>query len=171
MHKYIAMAALAALLAGCGQKDQSALSEVPAMPAPTATVASPANEAPASASTSAAPVEESRREAPRKGLGPKHAFNAGVNIMMARDVCKLPAGDIAKFSAYSKWLVGDDQEMRKAYLLGAQKTAELHRVLAKKNELPTLEKKVCPGVKDMLTVISRGIKTVKPIIGQMPITQ
>jgi len=168
MRKYIAMAAIAALLAGCNQKEESALTDIPAMPAPAASVAEPVNDAPASASTTAA---ESPSVALRKQLGPKHAFNAGVNTMMARDVCKLPAGDIAKFTAYSKWLVMDDQSLRKAYLLGAQKTAELYTAMAKKKELAKLESEVCPDVKKMLAVISRGIKAAPGPVGQAPITQ
>lgn len=171
MSKYFALIALAAVLAGCGKKDESALSDVPAMPAAAAAVATTVKGAPAPASTAPVPAPVSPAEAARKGLSTKHAFSAGVNIMMARDVCKLPAGDIEKFSAYGKWLVADDQEMKKAYLLGAQKTADLYRTVAQKKELPKLQKKVCPGVNDMLAVISRGIKTVHPIVGQKPITQ
>lgn len=171
MRKYFILAALAALTAGCGQKEESALADAPTMPAPVGSAAKPAADMPATASSAAAPATESPSAAARKGLGPKHAFNAGVNTMMARDVCKLPAGDVAKFTAYSKWLVNDDPEMAKAYLLGARKTAEFYTATAKQRELKTLEQKVCPGVKDMLAMISRGIKTTRPPVGQAAITQ
>lgn len=164
MRNYVLIAALAVFAAGCSQKEESALSDMPSMPAAPSTIAAPAPASSAQAAEKPAPSA-------RKGLGPRQAFDAGVNIMMARDVCKLPAGDIAKFAAYSKWLVADDQEMKKAYVLGAQKTAELYKAAAEKRELGELEKQLCPSVKTMLAAISRGIRTTHPPIGQAPITQ
>jgi hypothetical protein len=165
MRNHVLTAAIAVFAAGCGQKEESALADMPSMPAASSTVA-----APAPASTSAF-TGGSSASAARKSRDPKQAFNAGVNMMMARDVCKLPAGDVAKFAAYSKWVVEDDQEMKKAYVLGAQKTAELYKAAAEKQELAELERQLCPSVKTMLTAISRGIRTVHPPVGQAPITQ
>ena len=163
MRNYVLIAALAALAAGCSQREEAALSELPPMPAAPSSVASPASSS--SAKTAEKPVSSIRQR-----LGPRQAFDAGVNIMMARDVCRLPAGDVAKFAAYSKWLVADDQEMKKAYVFGAKTTADFYKAAAEQRKLDEVEKQLCPGVKSMLATISRGIKTTPPPVGQVPIT-
>lgn len=163
MRNYVLIAALAVFAAGCGQKEESALSDAPPMPAAPSSIEAPA-------SSSSARATDRPVSSARQGFGPRQAFDAGVNIMMARDVCKLPAGDVEKFAAYSRWLVADDQEMRKAYVFGAQKTAEFYKAAAEKHQLGELEKQLCPSVKTMLATISRGIKTVQPAVGQKPIT-
>ena len=160
---YVLIAAFAVAAAGCSQKEESAIADAPPMPAVPSSVTTPASAA--SVQPAAKPVSSARQ-----GLGPRHAFDAGVNIMMARDVCKLPASDIAKFTAYSRWLVADDQEMKKAYVVGARKTAEVYKIAAEKHQLGEMEKQLCPGVKNMLAMISRGIKTTDLPVGQKPIT-
>lgn len=49
-------------------------------------------------------------------------------------------------------------------------TRVIYKIAAEKHQLGEMEKQLCPSVKNMLAIISRGIKTTDLPVGQKPIT-
>lgn len=139
MRKLIATAALAALLAGCGSSDNhndTGTAELTTASIPTTPVDKP---------TAYVPTAE-------------EAMNAGMTLIAARDVCKLPAEDLAKISVYSEWVVKNDAQRKAIYVAAAKEAAKMYEDINKQGKQEAYKAQACPRVQRVLAAIDASMK-------------
>jgi hypothetical protein len=143
MRKFVFIAAMAVLAAGCSssEKDDVAATAVPA--SPPAQAQSGATDTPSADGGDYVPTAQD-------------AYSAGMSIIMARDVCKLSSEDLLKFGEYGKRVVNDDPDRKAIYVMAARETAKLNREAMAQGKQEELKASACPRVRRMLAAIDKS---------------
>ena len=140
MRNIMVLAVLATACSGCRSPDDHgiALAEVPPMPEVAAATLGDMAEAAAADQPSADDV-----------------FDAGMVMVAARDVCRLPAVELAKFAAYSEWVVQGDAQRKAIFVGAAQEAAQLHASMIGQGRQEAYRKATCERVRRILAVLER----------------
>ncbi|MBT2117656.1 hypothetical protein KK141_17475 [Dyella sp. LX-66] len=139
MRSLMVLALLAAALSGCGSSDDGRVEPAIAPPMP---------EIPAAASTGTAADTPGQPDA-------EDAHAAGMDMVAARDVCRLPAPALARFAAYSEWVVQGDAQRKAIFIGAAQEAAELHASMIRQGRQEAYRKATCERVRRILAALER----------------
>jgi|GEM_PF-1621275 hypothetical protein len=142
MRNIMVLAVLATACSGCRSPDDHgiALAEVPPMPEVAAATLGDMAEAAAADQPSADDV-----------------FDAGMVMVAARDVCRLPAVELAKFAAYSEWVVKNDPQRKALFLMAGQAAAKQHEAVIAQGQQEAYRRSTCDRVRRVLATIEREI--------------
>lgn len=147
MHRAIVPIAFAAMLGGCGKAEETDPGVAAASPPPEAIVATPNEKA-------TAPDRPGAYEPTAED-----ALNAGLTMMAARDVCRLPAEQLAKFAAYSEWIVNRDPRRKAIFIAAANEARRLHQAIIRQGRQEAYRRETCPQVRRILSSIEQGIRS------------
>ncbi|MGO4701956.1 hypothetical protein [Dyella sp. 2RAB6] len=144
MRSIMVLAVLAALLSGCRSSEDShtALADAPPMPDIPA--------APSGGETAVSAADQPDAE---------DALDAGMDMVAARDVCKLPAAELAKFAAYSEWVVQGDPQRKAIFITAAKEATKLHESMLSQGRQEAYRKQTCARLRRVLATIEQGIRT------------
>lgn len=140
MRSLMVLVLFAASLSGCGSADDARVDPAIAPPMPEIPVATPAGVA---ADASAQPTAED-------------AVDAGLDMVAARDVCRLPAPALARFAAYSEWVVQGDAQRKALFIGAARKAADLHESMIRQGRQEAYRKATCERVQRILAALERA---------------
>ena len=139
MRSFVVLVLFAASLAGCHSSDDARIEPAIAPPMPDIPAAPPAGIA---ADAVAQPTAEDARA-------------AGMDMVAARDVCRLPAPALARFAAYSEWVVQGDAQRKATFIGAAQEAAQLHASMIRQGRQETYRKATCERVRRILAALER----------------
>jgi hypothetical protein len=91
--------------------------------------------------------------AAKQNISLKDAGNAGVMLVLARDTCKLSRSEFDRLARYFSSVIGEDIQLKAAFVGGAKAAALIHQHAVKKGELDKLKRITCPGVDSMLAAL------------------
>lgn len=89
----------------------------------------------------------------KKGISIKDAGNAGLMLILARDTCQVSKPDFDRMAQYFSETIGQDVQLKGAFIGGAKAAAAIHQDAINKDELPKLKRLACPGVESMLAAL------------------
>jgi predicted lipid-binding transport protein (Tim44 family) len=129
--------ALLSLLVGCSHSSQEEASSSPAAEVLSAAGTQPAGDTKA--------IEDA--------ITVKDAGNAGMMLIMARDTCQIPKTDFDHLASYFSATLGQDEQLKGAFVGGAKAAYAVRQEAVNKDELEKLKGVVCPGVQRMLAAL------------------
>jgi hypothetical protein len=74
------------------------------------------------------------------------ASNAGVALVLARDVCQIPKADFERLAQYYSGVIGEDMKLKAAFVVGAKTGTVIREDSTKKGQLDQLKSVACPAV-------------------------
>lgn len=142
MRSIMVLAVLAAACSGCRSPDDHriALAEAPPMPEVAAT-----------------PLGDTAEVSPGDQPSADDVFDAGMVMVAARDVCGLPAAELARFAAYSQWVVKGDPQRKALFLMAGQAAAKQHEAVIAQGQQEAYRRATCDRVRRVLATIERDI--------------
>jgi hypothetical protein len=87
-------------------------------------------------------------------ISPEDAASAGAVLIFARDVCQIPKNDFDGLAHYFSGAIGENMQLKAAFVAGAKSASVVREDSAKKNELDKLKSMACPGVQRTLAALS-----------------
>lgn len=96
--------------------------------------------------------------APKPNISLKDAGNAGMMLILARDTCQLSEPDFDRLAKYFSSVIGEDVQLKGAFVGGAKAAVVIHQDAVKKRELDKLKRITCPGVEGMLAALPSAKK-------------
>jgi len=122
--------------------------------------------APATAGSSAAPATSAGTPASQvHEPTAEDALNAGLAMIAARDVCKLPAADLARFRTYGEWAVQGDAQRKAIYVMAAKEAAKAHQAVIEQGRQESYKASTCPRVMRILALMEHAARA-DPTLGQ-----
>jgi hypothetical protein len=137
------LALFAASLSGCGSPDDARVEPATAPPMPELPAATPDGIA---MDTAAQPNADDARD-------------AGMGMVAARDVCRLPVPALARFAAYSEWVVQGDAQRKAVFVGAAKEAAEQHASMIRQGRQETYRKATCERVRRILAALEQADAT------------
>lgn len=87
------------------------------------------------------------------GISIKDAGNAGLMLVLARDACQIPKADFDHLVQYLSATIGEDEQLKSAFVGGAKAAVTIHQDAVNKGSLEKLKSLTCPGVEKMLAAL------------------